>query len=96
MKDYGEIWFKTDDQELYEKSLEYFELMNFKILNSTENLVTDSNQDPRSILTEYEERWRNDGINIKAIYVQKLPGNEEELAEIARNYKDERDPKFRD
>lgn len=96
LKDYGEIWFKTDDQELYEKSLEYFELMNFKILNSTESLVTDSSKDPRSILTEYEERWRNDGINIKAIYVQKLPGNEEELAEIAKNYKDERDPKFRD
>lgn len=88
LKEAGQIWFKTDDQDLYEASLEYFPLMGFKILDNTDNLITDEGEDPRSILTEYEERWRGEGVKIKAIYVEKVAADEDELREIAANYKD--------
>lgn len=88
LKESGQIWFKTDDQDLYEASLEYFPLMGFKILSHTDNLITEEGEDPRSILTEYEERWRGQGMNIKAIYVEKEAADEEQLREIAENYED--------
>ena len=84
----GEIWFKTDDQDLYEASLIYFPLMGFEILDSTENLQSDINSDPRNIMTEYEERWRKAGIKIKAIYAKKVPADEIELGKILENFQD--------
>lgn len=88
LKDGSEIWFKTDDTDLYEASLEYFPHMGFEILAHTDNLITEDKQDPRSIMTEYEERWRGKGIKIKAIQVKKLAGDNAEFEKIAMAYKD--------
>lgn len=69
LKDGANIYFKTDDTELYEGSLSYLPAMGFNILKSSSNLKVE--EDPTGIVTEYEQRWRDQGIAIKAIWAQK-------------------------
>ena len=62
----GEIYFKTDDDELFETSLEYFETAGFKIISKTYNL----HKEPifeENIETEHEKMFTNEGIKIKAL-----------------------------
>ena len=61
----GEIYFKTDDDELFEASLQYFEESGFEILVKTYNL----HQEPifeNNIETEHEKMFSEKGIKIKA------------------------------
>lgn len=61
----GEIYFKTDDNELFEASLHYFEESGFKIVKKTYDL----HQEPifeRNIETEHEKMFSEQGIKIKA------------------------------
>lgn len=61
----GEIYFKTDDDELFRESLEYFKEAGFKVVKTTENL----NEEPNfweNIETEHEIKFKNEGIKIKA------------------------------
>lgn len=69
LKDKAQIWFKTDDTELFEASLEYLKEFGFTILFSTNDLHT--KDDPSHVITEYEEKWRAQGMKIKAILAQK-------------------------
>ena len=61
----GEIYFKTDDLELFEASLEYFKSSGFK-----EKIITyDLEKEPifeNNIETEHEKMFKNEGIKIKA------------------------------
>lgn len=62
----GEIYFKTDDTELYKASLCYFEEAGYKIINKTEDL----HNFPifkENIITEHEKMFTEQGIAIKAI-----------------------------
>lgn len=65
----GEIYFKTDDDELFEDSLEYFENNGFKIISKTYNLH-EQNIFEDNIITEHEEMFSNEGIKIKALIAQ--------------------------
>ena len=61
----GEIYFKTDDDELFRESLEYFKEAGFEVVKTTSNL----NEEPdfwENIETEHEIKFKNEGIKIKA------------------------------
>ncbi len=63
LKDQGEIYFKTDDDELFEESLEYFEEAKFKIKYITYDL---HNSDFKgNIETEHEKMFTEQGIKTK-------------------------------
>lgn len=62
----GEIFFKTDDDELFDESLEYFEETGFKILEITRDLHNyEGNILKENIVTEHEKMFSDEGIKIK-------------------------------
>ena len=69
LDDNAEIYFKTDDDNLFEESLEYFKQANFKI----EKITYDLHEEPifeENIITEHEEMFSKEGIKIKALIVK--------------------------
>ena len=62
----SEIYFKTDDDELFNDSLKYFDKSNFEIIKKTFDLHTDDIFDGNNIITEHERMFSDEGINIKA------------------------------
>ena len=65
LKPKGEIYFKTDDDELFKESLEYFKAEGFEPIKITYNL----NEEPNfweNIETEHEIKFKKAGIKIKA------------------------------
>lgn len=65
LKPKGEIYFKTDDDELFKESLEYFKEKGFEQVKVTYDL----DKEPdfwNNIETEHEIKFKNDGIKIKA------------------------------
>ena len=65
LKPGGEIYFKTDNDELFEESLEYFEEAGFDIISKTYDFQKDLIFE--DILTEHEIMYTNQGIKIKAL-----------------------------
>ena len=60
-----EIHFKTDDDNLFEESLEYFKSENYKITALTYDLHN-SDIDPLTTpMTEHEKMFSQEGIKIK-------------------------------
>ena len=65
----GSIYFKTDDDNLFEESIGYFEQAEFKI----EKVTRDLHQEPNfweNIETEHEKMFSEQGIKIKALIAQ--------------------------
>lgn len=62
----GEIYFKTDDDGLFESSLGYFEEAGFQISNKTYDLHSEPIFE-RNIETEHEKMFSEQGIKIKAL-----------------------------
>ena len=72
LADGGEIYFKTDDDDLFRDSLEYFPAAGYEILWQTQDL---HDQEPAwNIRTEHEGLFTEMGIKIKALIARKLPG----------------------
>ena len=66
LKDNAEIYFKTDDDDLFNSSLIYFEEAGFEIISRTYDL----HQEPifeKNIETEHEKMFSEQGIKIKAL-----------------------------
>lgn len=59
----GELWFKTDDDELFEESFEYFQEAGFKIKFKTWDLHSESGFE--NIVTEHEKMFTDEGKKIK-------------------------------
>lgn len=59
----GEIYFKTDDDNLFEESCKYFEETGFEITYLTKSLHNSDFMD--NILTEHENMFSQQGIKIK-------------------------------
>jgi len=75
----GEIWFKTDDDQLFEESLKYFQETGFQIKYLTRNLH--DSDFTENLQTEHERMFTEEGKNIKfLIAVQEADTNGE------RNY----------
>ena len=62
----GEIYFKTDDDDLFNSSLGYFEEAGFEILNKTYDLHAEPIW-KNNIETEHEKMFSEQGIKIKAL-----------------------------
>lgn len=65
LKHDGEIWFKTDDDGLFEDSLQYFESEGFNLQRKTYDLHNEKDW-PENVLTEHEIMFSEKNINIKA------------------------------
>lgn len=63
----SEIYFKTDDDELFNDSLKYFEESGFKVLTKTYDLHNNDIFDGKNIETEHEKMFSEEGIKIKAL-----------------------------
>lgn len=62
----GKIYFKTDSDELFEASLEYFKESEYTIIAKTYDLHKD-NIFEENIITEHEKMFSDEGIKIKAL-----------------------------
>lgn len=67
LKPNAEIYFKTDDDGLFESSIGYFEESGFEIVKLTRNLHEDDIFDGKNIETEHEKMFSKEGIKIKAL-----------------------------
>ncbi len=75
LRDGGEIHFKTDDDELFEESIEYFRECFFDITYMTRDLHS-SGYEP-NIMTEHEKMFSEEGIKIKFLIAKRSFKNEE-------------------
>lgn len=66
LKPNGEIFFKTDDDNLFFESLQYFEETGFEIIKQTTDLHGEENF-WENIETEHEKMFSEQGIKIKAL-----------------------------
>ena len=69
----GEIFFKTDDDNLFEDSINYFKESGFVIQKITYDLSNEENfwNGEENIETEHEKMFKNEGIKIKALIAKK-------------------------
>lgn len=67
----GEVYFKTDDENLFNASLEYFKKSGFTILKKTYDLHAEPIWE-NNIETEHERMFSDQGIKIKALIAKKL------------------------
>ena len=64
----GELWFKTDDDELFEESFEYFHDAGYKIKFKTWDLHNESPYE--NIVTEHERMFTEEGKKIKFLIAE--------------------------
>ncbi len=70
LKKDSEIRFKTDDDELFDESLEYFKQSGYEIIYMTRDLHSSNVKD--NIETEHEKMFSAEGINIKYLIAKQL------------------------
>ena len=75
LKPEGQVWFKTDDDDLYMATKKYLNETGFEILKTTEDLHSEKSWE--NIVTEHEEMFSSQGIEIKAIIAKKIENKEE-------------------
>ncbi|MBP5433807.1 tRNA (guanosine(46)-N7)-methyltransferase TrmB [Ruminococcus sp.] len=64
----GELWFKTDDDELFEESFEYFAEAGFRIKYKTYDLHSESPYE--NFVTEHEKMFSDEGKKIKFLIAE--------------------------
>ena len=69
LSEYGEIYFKTDDDELFEESLEYFKDSGFNIEYITYDLHNSDFEG--NVRTEHENMFSEQGIKIKFLIAKR-------------------------
>ena len=70
LKEKGEIYFKTDDDDLFHSSLLYLEEAGFEVFKKTYDLHTEPIFE-KNIETEHEKMFSEQGIKIKALIARK-------------------------
>ena len=70
LKEDGEIYFKTDDDDLFNSSLNYFEEAGFEIIKKTYDLHSQADF-WYNIETEHEKMFSEQGIKIKALVAKR-------------------------
>ena len=74
LKENGEIYFKTDDDDLFHSSLLYLEEAGFEVVKKTYDLH--AHAEPifeKNIETEHEKMFSEQGIKIKALIAKNVP-----------------------
>ena len=74
LKDGGDIYFKTDDDDLFRDSLSYFPASGYDIIWQTYDLH--ENEPEWNIRTEHEGMFTEMGIKIKALIARKKAGDD--------------------
>ena len=64
----GELWFKTDDDELFEESFEYFAEAGYRIKYKTFDLHAESPYE--NFVTEHENMFTEEGKKIKFLIAE--------------------------
>lgn len=64
----GQLWFKTDDDELFDESFEYFAEAGYRIIYSTRDLHAESPYE--NFVTEHEKMFTEEGKNIKFLIAE--------------------------
>jgi tRNA (guanine-N7-)-methyltransferase len=68
LADGGEIFFKTDDEDLYLATLRYLETSGYEVIYQTTDLhALQSEMNTNNIMTEHEKMFAEQGIPIKAL-----------------------------
>ncbi len=69
LRENGEIYFKTDDDDLFESSIKYFKESGFEIVMKTYDLHYEEeiNTNIENVRTEHEDMFSSQGIKIKAL-----------------------------
>lgn len=70
LKENGEVFFKTDDNDLFDSSLIYFEESGFEIIKKTYDLHLEEIFE-KNIETEHEKMFSEQGIKIKALVAKR-------------------------
>ena len=70
LKPEGQIYFKTDDDNLFYESLEYFEQSGFRIVKKTEDLHNEKDF-WENVETEHEKMFSEQGIHINALIARR-------------------------
>lgn len=78
----AEIVFKTDQRTFFDDSIKYFERNGFKILDLSYDLGVDDIED--HIVTEYEQKWRENGDTIHYLRAKLIDDAQSEVLEIYR------------
>ena len=76
LADGGEIFFKTDDEDLYSATLRYLAASGYEVIYQTTDLhAQQSEMNANNIMTEHEEMFAEQGIPIKALIARyhKIP-----------------------
>lgn len=66
----GELWFKTDDDELFDESFEYFAEAGYKIKFRTYDLHSESGIE--NFVTEHEKMFTEEGEKIKFLIAEPI------------------------
>lgn len=66
----GQLWFKTDDDELFEESFEYFAEAGFRIVYSTHDMHAESPYE--NFVTEHEKMFSDEGKKIKFLIAEPI------------------------
>ncbi len=72
LPDSHEIHFKTDDDNLFEESLEYFKSEGFELYNVTYDLHNSDIDPTTTPMTEHEKMFSDEGIKIKYCIAKKI------------------------
>lgn len=70
LKEEGEIYFKTDDCNLYKATIKYMQETGFEIIKQTEDLQNDPIWE-NNIKTEHEKMFEEQGITTKALIARR-------------------------
>lgn len=71
----GELWFKTDDDELFEESFEYFAEAGYRIKFSTRDLHSETGIE--NFVTEHENMFTAEGKKIKFLIAEPVKEEQE-------------------
>lgn len=66
----GKIYFKTDDDELFESTIKYLKEEKFEIISSTYDLEK-NDIFKNNIETEHEKMFKDDNLKIKALIAKR-------------------------
>jgi tRNA (guanine-N7-)-methyltransferase len=71
----AELWFKTDDEPLFQATLQYLQESGFAVLQQTQDLHADKSAfgSEMYVMTEHEKMFTERGIPIKALRARMLP-----------------------
>ena len=76
----GEIYFKTDDDDLFNSTLVYLKESGFEIISKTYDLHSEPIFE-NNIETEHEKMFSEQGIKIKALIAKNIPNVEKNIKE---------------